>query len=60
MDFGNDRIQVFSSSGTWLYNIGSSGSGDGQFSDAVGVTVTSAGIVYGSDWTKDNIQKFTY
>ncbi|MDD5731577.1 MAG: hypothetical protein PHU42_01680 [Patescibacteria group bacterium] len=62
MDFGNNRVQVFTNTGTFLYSIGSLGSADGQFLAAVGITITSGGIVYVSDGStaKNNVQKFTY
>ena len=55
---GNDRIQKFDSSGTFLTKWGSSGSGDGQFDGPVGVATDSSGNVYVADYDNHRIQKF--
>ncbi|ACL16750.1 PKD domain-containing protein [Methanosphaerula palustris] len=58
-DVGNNRIQKFTSTGTFIKKWGSSGSGDGQFSSPSGVAVDSAGNVYVADTGNNRIQKFT-
>lgn len=52
------RIQKFDSSGSYLGEWGSEGSGDGQFEMASGVAVDSAGNVYVADNNNHRIQKF--
>jgi DNA-binding beta-propeller fold protein YncE len=59
-DLGNNRIQKFDSSGTFLGEWGGYGSGDGQFSYPQGVAVDSSGNVYVADTNNHRIQKFTY
>ena len=58
-DTGNDRIQKFSPSGTFLTQWGSSGSGRGQFSGPMDVAVSPSGMVYVADTGNDRIQRFT-
>ena len=57
-DSGNNRIQKFDSSGTYLSKFGSSGTGDGQFSTPRDVTVDSSGNIYVLDKNNKRIQKF--
>ena len=45
VDMDNRRVLVFNSSGTFLRNWGSQGSGDGQFSSPNGVAVDLSGNV---------------
>jgi DNA-binding beta-propeller fold protein YncE len=58
-DFGNDRVQVFSTDGSPLGVLGSRGTGDGQFQRPAGVAVDENGGVYISDHFNDRIQKFS-
>src|SRR5206468_4248584 len=65
-DQHNHRIQKFTSTGTYLTQWGSYGSGDGQFNGPVGVATDAAGNIYVADGfdyiaTHGNhrIQKFT-
>ena len=59
-DFGNNRIQKFSSSGAYLTQWGARGSGIGQFYAPSGVAIDSIGNVYVSDAGPiGNIQKFS-
>jgi hypothetical protein len=53
----NDRIQKFSSTGTFLGTWGTSGAGDGDFQGPTDVAVDPAGNVYVAD--VNSIQKFT-
>ncbi len=55
-DFGNARVQKFTSQGGFLLKWGSSGSGDGQFNGPLGVAV--GGSVYVVDKNNNRIQKF--
>ncbi|MFA5414208.1 MAG: PKD domain-containing protein [Methanoregula sp.] len=58
-DTQNDRIQKFSSTGTFLTKWGSAGSNDGQFSYPQGITIDTNGNVYVSDSSNNRIQKFS-
>jgi len=58
-DSGNDRIQKFDSSGTFLTKWGTNGAGDGQFDNTGGVAVDFSGNVYVADFSNARIQKFT-
>ena len=58
-DTWNNRIQKFTSTGTFITKWGSSGSGDGQFSFPVGVAVDSSDNVYVADEYNYRIQKFS-
>ncbi|TAK33737.1 MAG: hypothetical protein EPO21_11995 [Chloroflexota bacterium] len=58
-DQGNQRIQKFTSSGTFITKWGSPGNGNGQFSSPSAVAVDTAGNVYVADTGNQRIQKFT-
>ena len=59
-DAGNNRIQKFTSDGTYLTQWGSLGTGEGQFNEYVlGVAVDAGGNVYVADGQNGRIQKFT-
>lgn len=55
---GNNVIK-FSSSGAYLANFASSGSGNGQLKDPEGIAVDSAGNVYVADTGNNRVQKFS-
>ena len=57
-DTGNNRIEVFTSSGAYLTQWGSAGSGNGQFANPGGVAVNATGTVYVADTDNDRIQMF--
>jgi DNA-binding beta-propeller fold protein YncE len=57
-EWNNHRIQVFTSSGAYLTQWGSLGSGAGQFNEALGVAVDGSGNVYVVDTLNDRIQVF--
>jgi Ca2+-binding RTX toxin-like protein len=57
-DLGNDRVQKFSSSGTFLIKWGSFGSGEGEFNAPFDVATDSSGNVYVADTDNNRIQKF--
>jgi len=60
VDSGNSRIQEFNSSGTYVTQWGSYGSGIGQFNGPVGLAVDSTGNnVYVVDSGNSRIEKFT-
>ena len=58
-DTYNNRIQKFSSDGTYVIQWGSSGTGNGQFDNPGGVSVDTSGIVYVADTYNNRIQKFS-
>ena len=58
-DTSNNRVQKFSSTGTYLAKWGTLGSGDGQFQSPVGVAVDSSDNVYVADTSNNRIQKFS-
>jgi len=62
-DHGNNRIQKFSSSGDFVWQLvkqgGGAGSGPGEFDHPVDVAVDSADYVYVADSFNYRIQKFT-
>jgi len=58
-DTDNDRIQKFSSNGTFLTKWGSSGTGDGQFKSPRGIAIDGSDNVYVSDEQNCRIQKFS-
>ena len=57
-DTGNNRIQKFDSSGTYLSKFGSYGTGDGQFNTPRDVVVDSSENIYVLDKGNKRIQKF--
>ena len=57
-DSANKRIQHFSADRAFVTAWGSFGTGDGQFSDPIGVAVGSNGHVYVIDDVRDDIQVF--
>jgi DNA-binding beta-propeller fold protein YncE len=52
------RVQKFDTNGHFITKFGSSGSGDGQFTDPEHLAVDSDGIVYVTDRKNNNIQVF--
>ncbi|MBM7517219.1 NHL repeat-containing protein [Nocardioides nitrophenolicus] len=53
-----DRVEVFSASGAWLRNIGSSGAGPGQLDRPDDVVVAADGSVYVADYWNHRVQRF--
>jgi len=58
-DYENQRIQKFTSTGTFEAKWGSWGLGDGQFDGPAHIAVDSSGNVYVSDYDSHRIQKFS-
>lgn len=56
-DQNNNRIQVFTSAGTWLATYGGLGTAIGQFRTPRAITVTADGAVYVADTGNNRIQK---
>ncbi len=57
LDDGNNRVQKFGSSGTFLEKWGKSGSGIGEFYNPMGITLYN-NTVYVADSGNDRIQRF--
>jgi YD repeat-containing protein len=58
-DVGNNRVEEFSSGGTFLKSFGYAGSGAGQFSNVTGLTIDSNGNVWVDDYGNNRIQRFS-
>ena len=56
---GSDRIQEFSSSGSFIAAFGSEGSGAGQFSTPRALAVGSSGTVFIADTANNRIEEWT-
>jgi hypothetical protein len=59
LDFGNNRIQVFSPGGYYVNKWGSGGGNDGQFFSPLGLGISSLGYVYVADSFNYRIQMFS-
>jgi len=59
VEYGNHRVQKFTSGGTYVTQWGSYGSGDSQFLNPRGIAVDGGGNVYVADSYNYRIQKFT-
>lgn len=58
VDSGNDRVQEFSESGSYLAQFGSKGSGDGELMEPAGIAI-SEGSVYVVDHGNNRIEQFS-
>lgn len=58
VDYANCRVQSFDTTGTYLAQWGSQGSGNGQFMTACQVSVDASSNVYVSDVVNCRVQKF--
>ena len=54
-----DRVEVFDGDGNFLRDIGTPGTGNGQFEGPRGLATDSAGNLYVADSGNDRIEKFT-
>ncbi|MEM7229367.1 MAG: 6-bladed beta-propeller [Planctomycetota bacterium] len=57
-DSDNDRVQVFDSAGSFLFEFGSPGMGAGQFGFASGIAVDGAGRIHVVDVDNDRVSVF--
>jgi sugar lactone lactonase YvrE len=57
-DSGNNRIQEFNTSGSFLLAIGTSGTGNGQFASPSGIAIDAGGNVWVADTNNMRIQEF--
>ena len=57
-DYAHDRVMAYTNSGADLYQLGSSGNGNGQFWSPHGVTVDAVGNIYVIEASGDRIQVF--
>ena len=57
-NFSNGYIQVFNSDGSQKLQIGSPGSGDGQFNCPIGLTIVGE-VLYVAEYGNNRVQKFT-
>jgi hypothetical protein len=55
---GNNRVEKFSSDGTYLDTFGSKGHSNGKLNDPVGIAVDGAGNVYVADTSNYRIEEF--
>ena len=58
-EYGNNRVQKFTSTGSFVTKWGSSGSGNGQFSCPEGIETDFEGNVYVADSMNSRVQKFS-
>jgi hypothetical protein len=56
---GNNRIQQFSSAGSFIRKFGQPGSLDGELNSAQGLTTDAAGNVWATEYGNDRIQEFS-
>lgn len=57
-DRNNNRVQEFSSSGAYISQFGSKGSGEGQLSEPEGIAI-SEGEIYVLDYGNDRVEEFS-
>ena len=58
VDAGNDRVEKFASTGTFILTWGSYGSGNGLFNNPLSAAVDSGGTVYVVDAGNDRVELF--
>jgi DNA-binding beta-propeller fold protein YncE len=60
LDSGNDRVQEFTATGTYVRTFGTSGTGDGQFTTPTAIAIHPVlYTVYVADSTRDDVQIFS-
>jgi hypothetical protein len=55
-DTGHDRVQVFTLAGEFVRSVGSSGRGEGQFDEPIGIDIGRDGTVYVADMYNSRVQ----
>jgi DNA-binding beta-propeller fold protein YncE len=55
-DTGDQRIQVYTPQGTFVRSIGTKGSGPGQFSEPVGISIAADGTVFVADMYNSRVE----
>ena len=58
VDTGNDRIQKFSTNGTYIEKFGTAGTADGQFGAPNSIAINSIGHIYVTDSERDRVHIF--
>ena len=58
-DTGNDRLERFSSTGTYQSQVGAPGDGEGQFSEPLGIATDPSGNVWVADTRNDRVERLT-
>ena len=56
-DEGNNRIQKFTNTGTFIRTWGTGGSGNGQFKQPLGIGLDPSGNVFVTDTSNNRIQE---
>ncbi len=57
-DTSNNRIVEFSSTGSYMKQFGTGGTGAGQFKEPKGIAITKEGYIWVADTLNDRMQKF--
>jgi DNA-binding beta-propeller fold protein YncE len=57
-DTGNDRVQLFDTEGTALYQFGKSGEKTGQFDEPAGIAISKKHLIYVADMENHRVQIF--
>ena len=59
VDYGNSRVQVFTSDGEYLFSFGEPGRADGQLQNPIGLDSDVDGNLYVVDAGNRRVQKFS-
>lgn len=59
-DTGNNRVSIFNSDGSQLYQFGKNGDKPGQFNTPLGIAVNGKGMMYVADTLNNRIQIFNH